>query len=133
LVSQELAAANFQEIRHVLEILGDQRIPYEGEKKWFRAEGDFLVRALVDLISHCRAHLGRLEGEFGDLERLAGERDLPREVLQAVRHLSRRQEGVGLSETELRERLNRLQELHILPEHRVQPGNDSVGGETRVD
>ena len=97
------------------------------------AEGDFLVRALVDLISHCRAHLGRLEGEFADLERLVGERDLPREVLQAVRHLSRRQEGIGLSETELRARLDRLQELHILPEHRIQPGNDSEGGETRVD
>ena len=80
------------------------------------------MRALVDLISHCRAHLGRLEGEFADLERLVRERDLPREVLQAVRHLSRRQEGIGLSETELRERLNPLQELHILPEHRVQPG-----------
>jgi hypothetical protein len=30
-------------------------------------------------------------------------------------------------ETELRERLNRLQELHILPEHRVQPGLSSDG------
>ena len=57
----------------------------------------------------------------------------PREVLQAVRHLSRRQEGIGLSETELRDRLNRLQELHILPEYRIQPGNDSEGGEKEVD
>jgi hypothetical protein len=31
-------------------------------KEAFRAEGDFLVRVLVDLISHCRAQLGRLEG-----------------------------------------------------------------------
>jgi DNA-binding Lrp family transcriptional regulator len=46
-----------------------------------------------------------------------------------VRRLSRRQEGIGLSETELRERLNRLQELHILPEHRVQPGVNPEGGE----
>jgi hypothetical protein len=126
--SRRMASRVLQEIRHVLEILGDQRIPYEGERKRFRAEGDFLVRALVDLISHCRAHLGRLEDEFAGLERLAGERDLPREVLQAVRHLSRRQAGIGLSETELRVRLNRLRELHILPEHRLQPGNDSVGG-----
>jgi hypothetical protein len=131
--SRRLAWQVLQEIRHVLEILGDQRIRYEGERKRFRAEGDFLVRALVDLISHCRAHLGRLEGEFADLERLVGERDLPREVLQAVRHLSRRQEGIGLSETELRDRLNRLQELHILPEYRIQPGNDSEGKETRMD
>jgi len=107
--------------------LGDQRIPYEGERKRFRAEGDFLVRALVDLISHCRAHLGRLENEFADLERLVRERELPREVLQAVLHLSRHQKGIGLSETELRERLNQLQELHILLEHRVQPGLNSDG------
>jgi hypothetical protein len=131
--SRRLAWQVLQEVRQVLEILGDQRIPHESERKRFRAEGNFLVRALVDLISHCRAHLGRLEGEFADLERLVRERDLPREVLQAVRHLSRRQERIGLSEKELRERLNRLQDLHILPEHGVQPGNDSVGGETRVD
>jgi len=118
--SRRLAWQVLQEIRHVLEILGDQRIPYEGERKRFRAEGDFLVRALVDLISHCRAHLGRLESEFADLERLVREHDLPREVLQAVRDLSRRQEGIGLSEAELRERLDRLRELHILPEHREQ-------------
>lgn len=128
---RRLAWQVLQEIRHVLEILGDQRIPYEGERKRFRAEGDFLVRALVDLISHCRAHLGRLEGEFADLERLVGEREVPRDVLQAVLHLSRRQEGIGLSETELRERLNHLQELHILPEHRVQPGvSPEEGDET---
>jgi hypothetical protein len=130
--SRRLAWQVLQEIRHVLQTLGDQRIPYEGERKGFRAEGDFLVRALVDLISHCRAHLGRLEGEFADLERLVRERELPREVLQAVRHLSRRQEGIGLSETELRERLNRLQELHILPEHRLQPGANPEGGEETV-
>jgi hypothetical protein len=33
-----------QDIRQVLEILGDQRIPYEGEMKRFRAEGDFLLQ-----------------------------------------------------------------------------------------
>jgi hypothetical protein len=82
-----------------------------------------------DVLSQYRAHLGRLEGEFADLERLVGERELPRDVLQAVRHLSRCQEGIGLSETELRERLNRLQDLHILPEHRVQPGVHPEGGE----
>ena len=127
--SRRLAWHVFQEIRHVLEILGDQRIPYEGERKRFRAEGDFLVRALVDLISHCRAHSGRLESEFADLEELVREHELPREVLQAVRDLSRHQKGIGLSETELRARLNRLQELHILPEHRVQPGAGLDGGE----
>ena len=87
------------------------------------------TKVRLALIAHCRAHLGRLEGEFADLERLVRERDLPRDVLQAVRHLSRRQEGIGLSETELRECLDRLQELHILPEHRVQPGVSSDGQE----
>jgi hypothetical protein len=127
--SRRLAWRVLQEIRRVLEIFGDQRIPYEGERKRFRAEGDFLVRALVDLISHCRAHLGWLEGEFADLERLVREHDLPREVLQAVRDLSRRQAGTGLSDTELRERLDRLREFHILPEHRVQAGVELDGGE----
>ena len=98
--SRRLAWQVLQEIRHVLEILGDQRIPYEGERKRFRAEGDFLVRALVDLISHCRAHLGRLESEFADLERLVAEHELPREVLEPVLQLSRRQKRIGLSEPE---------------------------------
>jgi hypothetical protein len=65
--SRRLAWQVLQEIRHVLEILGDQRIPYEGERERLGAEGDFLVRALVDLISHCRAHLDRLKGEFAAL------------------------------------------------------------------
>jgi DNA-binding Lrp family transcriptional regulator len=58
---------------------------------------------------------------------LVRERELPREVLQAVLNLSRHQKGIGLSETELRARLNRLQDLHILPEHRVQPQLDPDG------
>jgi len=71
--SRRLAWQVLQEIRHVLEILGDQRIPYEGERKRFRAEGDFLVRALVDLVMQCRSQIGRLESEFAELEKLAGE------------------------------------------------------------
>jgi hypothetical protein len=116
-----------QEIRLVLEILGDQQIPREGERKRFRAEGDFLVRALVDLVVQCRSQIDRLEGEFAELEKLACERELPRDVLQAMSHLAGRQGTLGLSETQLRERLNQLQELHILPEHRVQPDSDSDG------
>jgi hypothetical protein len=49
--SRRLAWQVLQEIRLVLEILGDQRIPYEEELKRFRAESDFLVRALTDLVS----------------------------------------------------------------------------------
>ena len=116
-----------QEFRHVLEVLGDQRIPYEGEMKRFRAEGDFLLRALTDLISQCRSHIHQLEHEFEELEKLVSERDLPRDVLQAMHHMARRQRTLGLSDTQLRERLNQLQELHILPEHRTQPDPDSDG------
>ena len=106
----------------VLEILGDQRIPYEGELKRFRSEGDFLIRGLTDLVSQCRSQIHQLEHEFEELEELVGEREVPRDVLQAVHHMARRQKGIGLSEEQLRERLTKLQELHILPEHRVHPG-----------
>ena len=41
--------------------------------------------------------------------------------------MGRRQRVLGLSEEQLRERLNQLQELHILPEHRIQPDLDSDG------
>ena len=89
--------------------------------KRFRAEGDFLLRALVDLISQCRSQIHQLGQDFEELEKLAGERDLPRDVLQTIHHMGRRQRALGLSESQLRERLNQLQEPHILPEHRVQP------------
>ena len=89
--SRRLAWQVLQEIRQVLEILGDQRIPYEGEMKRFRAEGDFLLRALMDLISQCRAQIHQLGQDFEELEKLAGERDLPRDVHQAIHHMARRQ------------------------------------------
>jgi hypothetical protein len=106
----------------VLEILGDQRIPYEEELKRFRAEGDFLVRALTDLVSQCRSQIHKLEHDFEELEKLVGERELPRDILQAVHHMARRQKGIGLSNEQLRERLTKLQGLHILPENRPHPG-----------
>ena len=109
-----------REIRQVLEILGDERIPYEGERKRFRAEGDFLVRTLVDLISQCCSQIHQLGSDFEELEKLAGEHELPRDVLQTIHHMTRRQRILDLSEPQLRKRLNQLQELHILPEHRVQ-------------
>jgi hypothetical protein len=127
--SRRLAWQVLQEIRQVLEILGDQRIPYEGERKRFRSEGDFLVRALVDVLSQCRFQIGQLECELTELEKLTAEQKLSREVLQALRQLARRPSGVGLGEQELRQRLDQLQELHILPEHRVQPGVNPEGGE----
>jgi hypothetical protein len=82
--SRRLAWQVLQEIRQVLEILGDQRIPYEGEMKRFRAEGDFLVRALTDLISQCRSQIHQLGQDFEELEKLAAERELPRDVLQTI-------------------------------------------------
>jgi hypothetical protein len=129
--SRRLAWQVLQEIRQVLEILGDQRIPYEGEMKRFRAEGDFLLRALTDLISRCRSQIHRLGQDCEELEKLAAERELPRDVLQTIDRLARRQKGLGLTETQLRERLNHLQELHILPEHRIQTDlNSDEGVET---
>jgi hypothetical protein len=126
--SRCLAWQVLQEIRQVLEILGDQRIPYEGEMKRFRAEGDFLVRALTDLITQCRSQIHQFGQDFEELEKLAAERDLPRDVLQTIHHVARRQRTLGLGEPQLRERLNQLQQLHILPEHRVQPDLNSDGG-----
>ena len=41
---------------------GDQRIRYEGEMKRFRVEGDFLLRALTNLISTGRSRIHQLEG-----------------------------------------------------------------------
>jgi hypothetical protein len=131
--SRRLAWQVLQEIRQVLEILGEQRIPYEGERKRFRSEGDFLVRALVDVLSQCRFRIGRLEGEFTELEKLAAEQKLPREVLQALRNMSTRQKGLALSDQELRQRLDQLRELHILPEQRAQVSlEDSEGDESSV-
>src|SRR5215471_16458946 len=88
--SRRLAWRVIQEIRLVLEILGDQRIPYEGELKRFRAEGDFLIRTLVNLISTSRSHVHRLETELRDLAKLADALpDVPRELLKAVHDLGR--------------------------------------------
>jgi hypothetical protein len=98
--SRRLAWQVLQEIRLALEILGDQRIPYEGEMKRFRAEGDFLVRALVDLITQFRSQIYQLEEEFEGLRKLAGERELTRDVAQAIHHMSRRQKGMSLTETQ---------------------------------
>jgi hypothetical protein len=127
--SRRLAWQVLQEIRQVLEILGDQRIPYEGERKRFRSEGDFLVRALVDVLSRSRFQIGRLECELAEVQRLAAEQKLPREVLQGFRPTATRQKGRGLSDQELRQRLDQLKELHILPAHRVQPGINLEGRE----
>ena len=97
--------------------------------KRFRAEGDFLLRALVDLISQCRSQIYQLEQEFEELQKLATEHELPRGVLQAMHHMARRKKGLGVSESQLRERLNQLQELHILPEHRIQTSLNEDGQE----
>jgi hypothetical protein len=88
-----LAWQVLQEIRQVLEILGDQRISHEGEIKRFRAKGDFLLRALTDLISQCRGQIHQLGQDVAELEKLAGERELPRDVLQTIHHMARRQKG----------------------------------------
>jgi hypothetical protein len=122
--SRRLAWRVLQEIRLVLELLGDQRIPREGEMKRFRAEGDFLLRALVNLVSCNRSQIHELERDLTDFEKLTESHELPREIRQALHQMMRRRTSNGLSEDQLRERLDKLKELHILPEYRVQSLND---------
>jgi hypothetical protein len=116
--SRRLAWQVLKEIRQVLEILGDQRIPYQGEMKRFRAEGDFLLRALVDSITVSRTQIHRLETALAELEQLAGRLEVPREFLKALHYALRQQHGTGLSDDQLRERLDKLRELHIVRENR---------------
>jgi hypothetical protein len=123
--SRRLAWHVLQEIRLVLEILGDQKIPYEGEMKRFRAEGDFLVRALVNLVSTSRSHVHRLETELGELAKLADALpDVPRDLLKAIHDLGRQRNKTGLNPDELRERLDKLSELRVMPEDRADIGSE---------
>jgi hypothetical protein len=119
--SRRLAWQVLQEIRQVLEILGDQRIPYEGEMKRFRAEGDFLLRALANLISQSRSQVHLLEHEPTQFSELVEQHDLPREIRKALHQMLRLCRGGGLDENQLRERLDKLKELRMLPEYRI-PG-----------
>jgi hypothetical protein len=57
--------------------------------------------------------------KLAEIEKLVAEQKLPREVLQALHHIATRQKGLGLSDQELRQRLDQLKELHILPEQRA--------------
>jgi hypothetical protein len=82
------------------------------------AEGDFLIRALVNSITISRTQVHRLETTLSELEDLAGRLELPREFLRALHYAVRLERGTGLTEDQLRERLDKLQELRIMPEHR---------------
>jgi hypothetical protein len=77
LLSFSLAWQVLQEIRQVLEILGAQRMPYEGEMKRFRVEGDFLIRALLISIAINRTQIQRLENAFSELGELASRYGCP--------------------------------------------------------
>jgi hypothetical protein len=116
--SRSLAWQVLQEIRSVLEILGDQRIPSEGEMKRFRAEGDFLLRALVNLVSCNRSQIHQLERELAEFENLVEQHELHRDLRKALHQMIRLTSGAGLSQDQLRERLDKLKELRILPENR---------------
>jgi hypothetical protein len=67
-----------------------------------------------------------LERDLTDFEKLAEQHELPREIRQALHQMMRRRTGNGLSEDQLRERLDKLKELHILPEHGTQPDPDAA-------
>ena len=101
----------------MLEILDDQRMPYEGEMKRFRAEGHFLIRALVNSITINRTQIQRLENALSELEELAARDELPREFLKALHHALRLGHGTGFSDDQLLQRLDKLRELRILPKH----------------
>ena len=91
--------------------------------KRFRAEGDFLIRALVNLVSTNRSHIHRLETEFAEFAKLADQLpDVPRELLKAVHDQDRQRNKTGLSPDELRERLDKLNELRVMPEDRADTG-----------
>ena len=71
--------------------------------------------------------------KLAEIEKLVAEQKLPREVLQALHHIATRQKGLGLSDQELRQRLDQLKELHIFPERRAQASlEDSEGDESSV-
>jgi hypothetical protein len=89
--------------------------------KRFRAESDFLLRAPVDLVSYNRSQIHQLERGLSQFEKLTEQHELSREIRKAVHQMMRRATGDGLSEDQLRKRLDKLEELQILPEHRVQP------------
>jgi hypothetical protein len=63
------------------------------------------------------------------VQRLAGEQKLSREVLQGLHHKATRQKGLGLSDQELRQRLDQLKELNILPEQREQASLEDPEGD----
>lgn len=93
--------------------------------KRFRAEGDFLIRALVNLVSTNRTQIHRLETELGELAKLADQlAGVPRELLKAVHDLDGQRSKTGLNPDELRERLDKLKELRVLREERAstEPG-----------
>jgi hypothetical protein len=118
--SRRLAWQVLPEIRSVLESLGDQRIPYEGELKRFRVESDFLIRALVTLISTNRSHIHRLGTELGEIAKLADQLpDVPCELLKAVHDQDRQRRGTGLHPDQLRGCLDKLKELRVMPEDRA--------------
>jgi DNA repair ATPase RecN len=91
--------------------------------KRFRAEGDFLIRALVTLVSTNRSHIHRLETELGEIAKLADQlSDLPRDLAKALHELNRQRTKTGLNPDELRERLDKLKELRVMPEDRADTG-----------
>ena len=76
----------------------------------------------AQFIAQYGSQIHQLGREFEELEKLVAERELPRDVLQTIHHMGRRLRTLGLGEAQLRERITKLQDLHILPEHRVHPG-----------
>jgi hypothetical protein len=71
-----------------------------------------------------RTQIQRLENAFSELGELASRPQLPREFLKALHalhHALQLGHGTGLSDDQLRQRLDKLRELRILPEDRIAP------------
>jgi hypothetical protein len=76
-------------------------------------------------VSTSRSHIHRLETELGEIAKLAdGLPDVPRELLKAVRDLDRQRTRTGLNPDELRERLDKLNQLRVIPEDRADIGSE---------
>jgi hypothetical protein len=117
--SRRVAWQILQEFRAVLETLGDEAIPRE-ESQRFRREGDFILRALLNLATASRLHIYKLEQGIKAFEGTLADCDLPRDARLELAQLSLLCRGSGLSNDEINRRLDRLRELRVLPQEEAQ-------------
>jgi hypothetical protein len=75
------------------------------------------------LVSTSRSHIHRLETQLGELAELIDQLPgVPRDLAKAAHELNRQPNKTGLTHDELRERLDKLKELRVMPEERTDEG-----------